>query len=263
MIEKEKHIGEAKMTEQPNKPLSFHIKDKAVTLSKLADEVFTSINTLIRQGQEEFYERAKAYTDAKSDDLIRMFEGQLQQLDNTLSNKISLLDECCTQEKREIQLLKDKYVILANDITANRQSIASLYIQYQDVLSSIASIEKDIEEIKKRLPDVDPPFDINYFYIGSGDNYEDIADEKYAHPFTGSFTGTYNVAIEKNGQRLYVVIPKNQRSKIMKIDIIGREVAGITMSTFDIPFMEWNLGDFLILSSLNTYVAGEYDIEIK
>lgn len=36
MIEKEKHIGEAKMTEQPKKPFTFTIKDNAITASKIA-----------------------------------------------------------------------------------------------------------------------------------------------------------------------------------------------------------------------------------
>lgn len=36
MIEKEKHIGEAKMTEQPKKPFTFTIKDNAITGSKIA-----------------------------------------------------------------------------------------------------------------------------------------------------------------------------------------------------------------------------------
>ena len=36
MIEKEKHIGEAKMTEQPKKPFTFTIKDNAITAGKIA-----------------------------------------------------------------------------------------------------------------------------------------------------------------------------------------------------------------------------------
>lgn len=90
------------------------------------------------------------------------------------------------------------------------------------------------------------------FFIGAGTIYEDVYNPQYTRPYNGDPTGSYTVKIEE-GQRIIIILPTADVSKIEQIE----------MNDFNIPMDTTTFGIYTVYTSLNTYQAGTYTIDIN
>lgn len=90
------------------------------------------------------------------------------------------------------------------------------------------------------------------FFIGAGDTYEDIYDPQYSKPYDGDPTGSYTIEVTE-GQRIIIILPTSDVSKIEQIE----------MNDFNIPMDTTTFGIYTAYTSLNTYKAGTYTIDIN
>lgn len=90
------------------------------------------------------------------------------------------------------------------------------------------------------------------FFIGAGTTYEDVYNPQYTRPYDGNPTGQYTINIEE-GQRIIIILPTSDVFKIEQIE----------MNDFNIPMDTTTFGIYTIYTSLNTYKAGTYTIDIN
>ena len=90
------------------------------------------------------------------------------------------------------------------------------------------------------------------FFIGAGATYEDVYNPQYSRPYDGDPTGQYQVEVEE-GQRIVIILPTADVSKIEQIE----------MNDFNIPMDTTTFGIYTAYTSLNTYQAGTYTIDIN
>ena len=90
------------------------------------------------------------------------------------------------------------------------------------------------------------------FFIGAGSTYEDIYNPQYTRPYDGDPTGSYTVEVTE-GQRIIIILPTSDVSKIEQIE----------MNDFNIPMDTTTFGIYTVYTSLNTYKAGTYTIDIN
>lgn len=90
------------------------------------------------------------------------------------------------------------------------------------------------------------------FFIGAGDAYQEIYDPQYSRPYDGDPTGQYIINVIE-GQRIVIILPTSDVSKIKQIE----------MNDFNIPMDTTTFGIYTAYTSLNTYKAGTYTIDIN
>lgn len=90
------------------------------------------------------------------------------------------------------------------------------------------------------------------FFIGAGATYEDVYNPQYTRPYDGNPTGQYTINVEE-GQRIIIILPTSDVSKIEQIE----------MNDFNIPMDTTTFGIYTVYTSLNTYKAGTYTIDIN
>lgn len=90
------------------------------------------------------------------------------------------------------------------------------------------------------------------FFVGAGSSYEDVYNPTYARVYNGDPTGAYPVEV-KQGDRIFVIIPTQDDSKIEQIE----------MNDFNIPMDKSTFGIYTVYTSMNTYTAGNYTIDIN
>ena len=90
------------------------------------------------------------------------------------------------------------------------------------------------------------------FFVGAGANYTEVMTPAWNRPYDGNPQGQYPVRVEQ-GQRIIVVIPTTEASKIEQIE----------MNDINIPMDIDTYGTYTIYTSLNTYQAGDYIIDIN
>ena len=90
------------------------------------------------------------------------------------------------------------------------------------------------------------------FFIGAGTTYEDVYKPKYSRPYDSDPTGSYTIEVDE-GQRIVIILPTSDVSKIEQIE----------MNDFNIPMDTTTFGIYTVYTSLNTYKAGTYTIDIN
>lgn len=90
------------------------------------------------------------------------------------------------------------------------------------------------------------------FFIGAGNSYEDVYDPSKSIPYDGDPTGRYPVHIEQ-GQRIYIVLPTADVSKIEQIEI----------NDFNLPMTTSEVGIYTVYESINTYIEDDCYIDIN
>ena len=90
------------------------------------------------------------------------------------------------------------------------------------------------------------------FFVGAGENYSDIMVPQWNRLYDGNPQGQYNVSVTED-QRIIIVLPTEDASKIEQIE----------MNDFNIPMDISIYGTYTVYTSLNTYKAGNYIIDIN
>ena len=93
---------------------------------------------------------------------------------------------------------------------------------------------------------------VSGFFIGAGVTYEDVYNLQYTRPYDGNPTGQYTIEVAE-GQKIIIILPTDDVSKIEQIE----------MNDFNIPMDTTTFGIYTAYTSLNTYQAGTYTIDIN
>lgn len=124
----------------------------------------------------------------------------------------------------------------SNDLTISKTTTIKVEAQ---VLGKLYTYEKTVTMTSN-------------FFIGAGSTYEDIYNPQYTRPYDGDPTGSYTIEVAE-GQRIVIILPTADISKIEQIE----------MNDFNIPMDTTTFGIYTVYTSLNTYKAGTYTIDIN
>lgn len=91
------------------------------------------------------------------------------------------------------------------------------------------------------------------FFIGSGTTKADAIKTENIREYKGNVDGDYDIKIENENDKMFVVIPSS----------IATQIESITMNGFEIPFDVTTDEKYVVYQSLNTYKKGVYTINIK
>ena len=90
------------------------------------------------------------------------------------------------------------------------------------------------------------------FFIGSGDVWQDAETVENAQVYRGHLNGSYDVTVQNDNDKIYVIIPKRLAYQMIRVDMNG----------FEVPMITHEDGELLIYESTNTYIAGRYNLDI-
>ena len=94
------------------------------------------------------------------------------------------------------------------------------------------------------------------FFMGSGQNYQEVLVPECAKELIGTLEGDYDVTIKNNGDYMFIVIPISHKNEFRRADMNG---LGLKV---EIPMASTEYADYVVYKSLNTYKAGTYNIDI-
>ena len=94
------------------------------------------------------------------------------------------------------------------------------------------------------------------FFMGSGQNYQEVLVPECAKELIGTLEGDYDVTIKNNGDYMFIVIPISHKDEFRRADMNG---LGLKV---EIPMASTTYDDYVVYKSLNTYKAGTYNIDI-
>lgn len=92
------------------------------------------------------------------------------------------------------------------------------------------------------------------FFMGSGQNYQDVMVPECAKTLDGTLEGDYDVTIRHNGDYMFIIIPTSRKEEYRRCKM--------DMSGIEITFTESEIPDMIICKSVNTFNEGTYNIDI-
>jgi hypothetical protein len=281
MIEQEKHIGESQMKDKPIKPLGFKLKDKSVKKDHLSDEVLhelEKINDL--QNQIDSLETSGiAISNLFGDDEhIGISQKTLTDAFNKIWSKI---DEMTGEHNTGISLVispeyfvgesgADVHVTASSQGTGGKFDAIALYLNGELIISqeNVETLEYDFHiDETSTLKCVAKILGVPYteernithyhaFWLGGGSTASDVMIQADLIPITHGMKGSYNVSLSQ-GDHIIIVVDSTLREGLRRAD----------MSGFEIPFSETTQTidgiEYKVFTSLNTYNAGTYNIDIN
>lgn len=94
------------------------------------------------------------------------------------------------------------------------------------------------------------------FFIGSGQNYQEVLVHECAKELIGTLEGDYDVVVKNNDEHIFIVIPISHKDEFRRADMNG---LGLKV---EIPMESIEYTDYVVYKSLNVYKAGTYNIDI-
>ena len=93
------------------------------------------------------------------------------------------------------------------------------------------------------------------FFIGSApEDYHDVMTQENWHKIQGTLEGDYNFSVQNNNDHIFVIIPASRREEYRRCKM--------DMNGFEIPFNVTEENGLIICKSQNTYVRGDYNLDI-
>ena len=90
------------------------------------------------------------------------------------------------------------------------------------------------------------------FFMGSGQNYEDVMNVECQKQLDGTVEGDYDVTISHDNDYMFIIIPISHKNEFRRADMNG----------YEIPMTSTVMTDYVVYKSQNTYQAGTYNIDI-
>ena len=90
------------------------------------------------------------------------------------------------------------------------------------------------------------------FFIGSGTTWRDAMTVDNAQTYRGKLVGSYDITVNNDGEKMFIIIPKRLANPMIRIDMNG----------FEVPVITHEHDDLFIYESENQYQAGRYNIDI-
>lgn len=126
----------------------------------------------------------------------------------------------------------------------------SAFITHTSVIKAVGTIiGKVITKTKQAVVEIP-------FFMGSGQNYQDVMNMDCHKELIGTLEGNYDVTVKRNGDYMFIIIPISHRDEFRRADMNG---LGLKV---EIPLNEVVYDDFVVYKSANTYKAGTYNIDI-
>lgn len=94
------------------------------------------------------------------------------------------------------------------------------------------------------------------FWIGAGDNYQDIMDVSHIAPITNGLRGNYNIDVLED-QHIIIVLGETLRQDFLRADISFSEIL------FNESIITIDEKNYIVLTSQDTYQAGTYNVFIN
>ena len=279
MAEKETQIGRANMNQAPRKPVSFKLKDNSASDKKLSPELRDKINDYQNQINSLTDPHGAAISNNFGDNpLIGISQKTITEAFNTVWDKI---DEITGGDANSIDMtVTPEYYIGEGGCTVNYSAtstgLSGIFEHIEFLVNGVKVDEADnVEELSGsthingtsvitcnakvmgKVKTVEKTIN-NYssFYLGAGTQYSDIMDVEHVINFDGTVSGRYDVTCAQ-GDHIYIVMDSGFRSSFSRADMNG----------FEIPFNETTETvddkEYVVLESVNTYMAGTYEININ
>jgi hypothetical protein len=287
MNENNRHIGESRLLGKPKKPLHIMLKEECVKPEHLSEKIITEVfQPLLKEFTEDIQHQIDAASqhgiavsnEFGTDEYISVSQKTLTDAFNKIWNKI----EDITGEPITgiIMTVTPGYFISEDGadvhITARCAEEASVFEKLSFYIngSLLSEVENtDFYETDTHISEtsvikcVAKIMGIEYersqvvthhssFFLGAGNDYSDVMDVEHTIPITNGMRGKYDVTCE-DGDHIIVVVGDTLKEGFIRADING----------FEIPFTETtvtvNNTKFKVFTSVNTYSAGTYNIDIN
>lgn len=144
----------------------------------------------------------------------------------------------------KVKILVNDTLVIEKDYTYG--FLENITIEDTSVVTTVIQIMgkeyTDVKVVTKLFP----------FFIGSGTVWQDAETVENAQLYRGHLSGSYDVTVHNNNDKLYVIIPKRLAYQMIRVDTNG----------FEVPMVTHEDGEKLIYESTNNYIAGRYNLDI-
>lgn len=269
------------------------IRDNAVTTEKINDRAVTPEKLSVRVTNEIIQPAIQTLRDKDRDLQNQIDSLQIHGLavsnmfgndshigisQNTLTNIIGRIWEVLGEIKGKNYL---DFTLIVNEGTAQVNIIAdctdaisyfdSIKIYVNDVLVD----EAECVNLLRTVVDIDGTSNIKAvgiiigktiikektvihetpFFIGSApEDYHDVMTQDNWHKIVGTLEGDYNFSVKNDNDHIFVIIPISRKEEYRR--------CRLDMNGFEIPFDVTETSDLIICKSQNTYVRGDYNLDI-
>lgn len=281
MTELKRHMGESPMKDVPAKPLGFKLNSGIIKKRHLSDEVAHELERIddLQNQIDSLEVSGMAISNLFGDDEhIGISQKTLTEAFNRVWSKI---DEITGEHTTGISLVVSPEYFVGEDgagihVTASSQGtggmfdIISLYLNGELLISqeNVETLEYDFHiNETSTLKCVAKILGIPYteernithyhaFWLGGGSTASDVMIQAGLIPITNGMRGSYDVAFSQ-GDHIIIVVDSTLREGFRRADMNG----------FEIPFSETSQTisgkEYKVFTSLNTYNAGTYNIDIN
>ena len=278
---KQDYLGRSAVKGKPQKGLKFNLSEQALSkvAAKAREEVTPDLNDLQNQIDSLTDPHGAAISNNFGDNpLIGISQKTITEAFNTVWDKI---DEITGKDQDAIEMtVTPEYYIGEDGCTVNYSAtstgLSGIFEHIEFLVNGVKIDEADnVEELSGsthingtsvitcnakvmgKVRTVEKTIN-NYssFYLGAGTQYSDIMDVEHVINFDGTVSGRDDVTCAQ-GDRIYIVMDSGFRSSFSRADMNG----------FEIPFNEStetvDNKEYVVLESVNTYMAGTYEININ
>lgn len=288
---KEKYIGESGMLSQPSKKLTLVIADGAVTTDKIGDESVTpeklSPRIMTEVIEPTYAELQTQINNINNGNLTNDF-GDREDLaisQVTLTEAINGLWEKIESVTGEnlydisMTIVPNFFVstdgcdinLTAHSVSATNKfdkvtfymdgvEIGSDYNTQNYTTTAFTDHTVTITCVAKILgKNYTKEQVITYykaFWLGAGTNYRQVMNMEHLIPITENMRGAYDVPCNA-GDHIYIIMGESMLPTFLRADINGFELQ------FDRNLVTVDDNDYYVLTSVNTYKAGTYNVDIN
>jgi hypothetical protein len=148
----------------------------------------------------------------------------------------------------------DSIKIYVNDVLVDEAAgvnLLSTVVEIDDtsIVKAVGVLVGKTITKEKRVIQDDP------FFIGSAtEDYHDVMTQENWHKIQGTLEGDYDFSVQNNNDHIFVIIPASRREEYRRCKM--------DMNGFEIPFNTTEENGLIICKSQNTYVQGDYSLDI-
>lgn len=168
---------------------------------------------------------------------------------NEGSTQVSIIADCT-----DTISYFDSIKIYVNDVLVDEAAgvnLLSTVVEIDDtsIVKAVGVLVGKTITKEKRVIQDDP------FFIGSApEDYHDVMTQENWHKINGTLEGDYDFSVQNNNDHIFVIIPASRREEYRR--------CRMDMNGFEIPFNVTEENGLIICKSQNTYVQGDYSLDI-
>lgn len=145
----------------------------------------------------------------------------------------------------------DSIKIYVNDVLTAQSSDVRTFVTSAEITEN-STIKAEGVIMGKKITKETQVYKMVPFFMGSGQNYEDVMNVECQKQFEGTIEGDYDVIISNDGDYMFIIIPIAHKDEFRRADMNG----------YEIPTTSTVMTDYVVYQSQNTYQAGTYNVDI-